>query len=105
MNIAGRGARNLVRMMAGHFATVSVLVVSGFLLPRYLGAVAYGSFAAILAVVTIAQTAADLGLQQVEERYLSPLWHNPEQRSAALQLGSTLWSQVDRRPSGATCLP
>lgn len=90
---AGRGAANLVKMMTGRLLIAAVLTVSGFLLPRFMGPAAYGRYAAILAVVVIVQTASALGLQQVEIRFLAPLWQTGGTRqSTAIELGSSLWT-------------
>lgn len=78
-------------MMSGHVAMVVVLALSGILIPRALGAEAYGRYAAVLAVVAMLQGASTLGLQQVGVRFLSPLWRAPDP-SDALVLGSTIWT-------------
>jgi len=55
-----------------------------------LGAEAYGRYAAVLAVVAILQAGSELGLHQVEVRFLSPLWRSADV-SEAVALGSSIW--------------
>ncbi len=88
---ARRGVANLAKMLVGHVGTVVVVTASGFLIPRFLGADAYGQYAAVVAVVVLLQALSSLGLQQVEMRYLAPLWTGKQQEEA-VALASTLWA-------------
>ncbi len=88
---ARRGAANFVKLITGQVATLGVLTVSGFLVPRLLGAETYGQYAAAMAVTAILQAASSLGLQQVGLRYLAPLGRSPES-SQAVDLASSLWT-------------
>lgn len=71
-SLARRGVGTLVTMLSGQAATMAVLAVSGFVIPRYLGAADYGRYAATMAVVGIMMTAFSFGLPQVGMRYLAP---------------------------------
>ena len=91
LSAARRGAANLVKMLTGHGATVVVGVLSGVFVPRTLGVESYGQYVALMAVITILQTVSSGGLQQVEVRYLAPLWHS-QRLSDAVILGSSIWT-------------
>ncbi len=90
-NIASRGADNVIKMSSGHLASLLVLTVSGFLIPRILGVDSFGRYAAVMAVVTIMQAVSSCGLQQIGVRYLSPMWGSRKHENA-MNLGSSLWT-------------
>lgn len=78
-------------MTGGRLATHAVLLLTALVVPRVLGAASYGRFGAAMAVVQILLTASGAGLALVEMRFLAPLWRSQD-REAALDLASTLWS-------------
>ncbi len=88
-NIAERGAGNVIKMSSGHLASLLVLTVSGFLIPRILGLENFGRYAAVMAVITIMQAVSSCGLSQVGVRYLSPMWGSGKYENA-IKLGSSL---------------
>lgn len=93
-----RGARGATVALGGQVANSVVLVSAAVVLPRLLGAVAYGSLAAILAVITVLLVLSNLGLPLAEARFLAPLAAaspgagpaGPETELA--RLASSLWS-------------
>ncbi len=91
MSAGSRGAGNLVKMMTGQVASLVVVTVSGFVVPRVLGPQSYGRYAAVLAVLAVLMMASSLGLQQVAIRFLSPLW-SERRRAEAVVLASSLWA-------------
>ncbi len=88
---AGRGAANLLKMMTGQVATLVVVTVSGFVIPRILGPESYGEYAAVLAVLAVLMMASFLGLQPVAVRFLAPIWSGGR-RGEAITLGSSIWT-------------
>lgn len=88
---AARGLESVAKLTGGRFAAQLILLVAAVVIPRLLGAEAYGIYAAWMAVVAIGGGFAMLGLPMVETRYLAPLWSLGE-RPAALALGSTIWT-------------
>ena len=91
MSTATRAVANVTKMVTGHTATVAVLTISGFLIPRILGPDAYGSYSVVMAIVAILQACSSLGLTQIGMRFLPALWFS-ENRSQAVVLGSTIWT-------------
>lgn len=89
---ASRGATHLFKTVIGHLIAMAILLVSVFLIPRVLGAESYGHYTALMAVVAIVQIAAACGLQQIADRYLAPLWHDPSRRREARDLASSIWT-------------
>ena len=89
-SIARRGAGNLTTMLSGRLASQIVLVVSAFIIPRVLGAENFGQYAAVMAVIAIAQTLSSFGLPMVEIRELPPL-RSGSDPALAVELGSTIW--------------
>jgi len=85
----GRGATNIKKMTGGHIATLIVLTISGFVIPRILGAEKFGLYAAVIAVITIMQAVSSLGLNQVAMRYLGPTWVL-QKKTEAINLGSSI---------------
>lgn len=69
---------------------LSVLLISGLVIPRIFGAESYGRYATALAVIAIVQAASTLGLTQVGTCYLAPLWRSDPTR--ALSLASSIWT-------------
>ena len=90
-SIARRGAGNLTTMLSGRLASQIVLVVSAFIIPRVLGAENFGQYAAVMAVIAIAQTLSSFGLPMVEIRELPPLKKDGSDPALAVELGSTIW--------------
>lgn len=88
---AGRALRGLAKMAGGRLATQAVLLLSAVVIPRVLGAEAFGLYAAVMAVIAILDALATGGLQMVEVRYLAPAWRSGERRRA-LELGSSIWT-------------
>lgn len=86
-----RGVYSLVTMLTGHAGTVVVVTLSGFLVPRFLGASSYGLYAAVMAVVGIMVSTSTLGLPPVGMRFLAPAWRLRD-RSESLPLHSALWT-------------
>jgi O-antigen/teichoic acid export membrane protein len=88
---AARGLESVAKLTGGRFAAQLVMLVAAVVIPRLLGADAYGVYAAWMAVVAIGGGLATFGLPMVETRYLAPLW-SLGNRPAALALGSTIWT-------------
>ncbi|MEE9608367.1 MAG: hypothetical protein V3U03_11570 [Myxococcota bacterium] len=78
-------------MVGGRSLAYAIAGISAVVIPRLLGAEGYGRYAAVMAVLAILQTASTAGLPMVEIRYLAPAWQLGN-RSAALALGSTIWT-------------
>jgi O-antigen/teichoic acid export membrane protein len=68
-----RGARGATVAIGGQAANAVVLVSAAVVLPRLLGAVAYGSLSATLAVITVLLVLSNLGLPLAEARFVAPL--------------------------------
>ena len=88
---AGRAVGSLAKMAGGRLATQAVLLLSAIVIPRVLGAEAFGLYAAVMAVVAILDALATGGLQMAEVRYLAPAWRSADRREA-LELGSSIWT-------------
>lgn len=86
---AARGAHNVAVLASGRLAIHAVGVLTTFVVPRVMGAEAYGRYGAALAVVQILVVASAMGLPLVEMRFLAPAWRS--RRGDALALGSTVW--------------
>lgn len=87
---AEHGIRYAVTLTTGRLASQIILLASALVLPRFLGADAYGLYLAWMAVIAMLRAGTSFGLPMVEVRFLAPLWRL-DRRDEALALGSTIW--------------
>jgi O-antigen/teichoic acid export membrane protein len=89
-DLARRGVHGVAKMASGRLATQLALMLSALVIPRTLGTHDYGVLAALVAMLSIVQTAVGAGYPIVEARRLAPLWARGP-REHAIELGSSIW--------------